>query len=204
MYHSYILLLDWSAAFDTVDFATIASNKSRCLWYCSFLVQIELGREISNYSLHKGDVRSRFFQGSCLGSLLFSIHTQDFFSVLESHLPTSHAYSDDAQLSRAFNFSTGEARAFIAIESCIRDLRRWMCEKKLLLKDDKAEFLLVGSRKQLAKVSIDGVRVGDYNISPSPSVRILGTWVDSYLSMDVNITKMRVQQCILLSLQYQT
>ena len=59
MYHFYILLLDWSAAFDTVDFATIASNKTRCLSYCSFLVQIELGREISNYSLHKGDVRSR-------------------------------------------------------------------------------------------------------------------------------------------------
>ena len=64
-----------------------------------------------------------------------------------------------------------------------------MCEKKLLLKDEKTEFILVGSCKQLAKVSTDGVRVGDYNISPSPSVRILGTWLDSYLSMDINITK---------------
>ena len=77
----------------------------------------------------------------------------------------------------------------MAIESCIRDIRQWMCEKKLLLKDDKTELLLVGSRKQLAKVLIDGVRVADYNISPSQSVRILGTWLDSYLSMDVNITK---------------
>ena len=77
----------------------------------------------------------------------------------------------------------------MAIESCIRDIRQWMCEKKLLLKDDKTELLLVGSRKQLAKVLIDGVRVADYNISPSPSVCILGTWLDSYLSMDVNITK---------------
>ena len=49
--------------------------------------------------------------------------------------------------------------------------------------------MLVGSCKQLEKVSIDGVRVGDYNISPSPSVRILGTWLDAYFSMDVNITK---------------
>ena len=48
MYHSYILLLDWSAVFDTADFATIASNKTRCLLYCSFLAQIGLGREISN------------------------------------------------------------------------------------------------------------------------------------------------------------
>ena len=104
-------------------------------------------------------------------------------------MPTSHAYSDDTQLSRAINVSTGEARAVIAIESCIRDIRQWMWAKKLLLKDDKAEFLLVGSCKQREEVSIDGVRVGDYNMSPSPSSLILGTWLDSYLSMDVNITK---------------
>ena len=77
-------------------------------------------------------------------------------------MPTSHAYSDDTQLSRAFNVSTREARAFIAIESCVRDIRQWMYEKKLLLKDEKTEFLLIGSCKQPEKVSIDGVRVGDY------------------------------------------
>ena len=111
--------------------------------------------------------------------------------ILPSILPTLHASADDTQLywSCSSNVSTGEARANIAIESCIRDIRQWMCEKKLLLKDDKAEFLLVGSCKQLAKVSIDGVRVGDYKISPSPSLRNLGTWLDSYLSMDVNIIK---------------
>ena len=36
------------------DFTTIASNKTRCLWYCSFLVQIVLEKEISK-NLHKGD-----------------------------------------------------------------------------------------------------------------------------------------------------
>ena len=41
----------------------------------------------------------------------------------------------------------------------------------------------------MVKVSIDGVRVGDYNISPSPSVRNLGTWFDPHLDMDVHITK---------------
>ena len=58
-----------------------------------------------------------------------------------------------------------------------------------MLNDDKTEFLLVGTRKQLTKVSIDGVRVGDYNINPSPSVRNLGTWFDPHLDMDVHITK---------------
>ena len=35
------------------DFTTIASNNTRCPWYCSFLVQIVLGREILK-NLHKG------------------------------------------------------------------------------------------------------------------------------------------------------
>ena len=67
--------------------------------------------------------------------------------ILPSILPTLHASADDTQLywSCSSNVSTGEARANIAIESCIRDIRQWMCEKKLLLKDDKTEFLLVGS-----------------------------------------------------------
>ena len=95
--------------------------------------------------------------------------------ILPSILPTLHAYADDTQMYLSYSSNVSH----IAIESCIRDIRQWMCEKKLLLKDDKTEFLLVGSCKQLAKVSIDGVRVGDYNISPSPSVCILGTWLDS-------------------------
>ena len=58
-----------------------------------------------------------------------------------------------------------------------------------MLNDDKTEFLLVGTRKHLIKVSIDGVRVGDYNISPSPSVRNLGTWFDPHYQSTLHITK---------------
>ena len=119
-------------------------------------------------------------------------HSSDLFSLLESHLPTALAYADDTQLYLSFSPSvgTGELDAVTAIENCIRYIRQWMCVRKLMLNDDKTEFLLVGTRKQLTKVSIDGVRVGDYNISPSPSVRInLGTWFDPHLDMDVHIAK---------------
>ena len=36
------------------DFTTNASKETRCLWYCSFLVQIVLEREISK-NMHEGD-----------------------------------------------------------------------------------------------------------------------------------------------------
>lgn len=130
-------------------------------------------------------------QGSCLGPLLFTIYSSDFFFLWESHLPTAHAYADDTQLYLSFSVSvgTGELDAVTAIENCIQDIRQWMCVRKLMLNDDKTEFLLVGTRKQLTKVSIDGVRVGDYNISPSPSVRNLGTWFHPHYQITLHITK---------------
>ena len=52
---SLLLLLDLSAAFNTVDHGILLQSKeTRCLCYCSFLVQIVLGREISK-NLHKRD-----------------------------------------------------------------------------------------------------------------------------------------------------
>ena len=53
----------------------------------------------------------------------------------------------------------------------------------------RLNFCLLGHGSSSQKVSIDGVRVRDYNISPSPSVRNLGTWFDPHLDMDVHITK---------------
>ena len=87
-------------------------------------------------------------QGSCLGPLLFTIYSSDLFSLLESHLPTAHAYADDTQLYMYLSFSpsvgTGELDAVTAIENCIRNIRRWMCVRKLMLNDDKTEFLMLG------------------------------------------------------------
>ena len=60
-------------------------------------------------------------QGSWLGPLFFTICSSDLFSLLESHLPTVHAYVDDTQLYLSFSprVGTGELDAVTAIENCI-------------------------------------------------------------------------------------
>ena len=41
-----------------------------------------------------------------------------------------------------------------------------MISDNLMLNDDKTEFLILGTRQQLAKVNIDNIKVGSANVSP--------------------------------------
>ena len=72
----------------------------------------------------------------------------------------------------------------------IQAIRSCMIKDKLRLNDNKTEFMIIGTRKQLAKVNIDGLSVGESIIAPVTSVRNLGSWFDRNLSMIPYINKM--------------
>ena len=128
-------------------------------------------------------------QGSCLGPLLFTIYASKLFDVIKAHLPTVHCYADDTQLYLSFspNISTGQFEAVTAIQHCVDDIRNWMTNDKLLLNDDKTEFLMIGTKQQLAKVNIDHILIGDCVIRPKGVVKNLGIWLDFTLSMNSHV-----------------
>ena len=68
--------------------------------------------------------------------------------------------------------------------SSVDDIRNWMTNDKLLLNDDKTEFLMIGTKQQLAKVNIDHIIIGGSVIRPKGVVKNLGAWLDSTLSMN--------------------
>ena len=86
-------------------------------------------------------------QGSCLGTLLFSLYASKLFKIVESPLPNSHCYADDTQLYIAFRSGNDleETAAITSVESCIADISRWMNSDKLKLNSDKTECLLIGT-----------------------------------------------------------
>ena len=65
-----------------------------------------------------------------------------------------------------------------------------MSEDKLKLNEDKTEFLLVGTKQQLAEVCIKDIKIGCVEISPSSSVGNPGVWFDSCVNMSEHITKL--------------
>ena len=136
----------------------------------------------------KFDLRYGVPQCSCLGPLLFTVYACALFDVVEKHLPTVYCYADDSQLYFSFSPKAHSGQAD-AIERCIQDIRQWMSQDKLLTNDAKTELLLIGTRQQLAKITIDGITVGHSVIAPQSPVRNLGVWLDSNLSMGDHITK---------------
>ena len=55
---------------------------------------------------------------------------------------------------------------------------------KLKLNDDKTEFMIIGSRQQLEKVSVAELSVGDISVSSASTARNLGVLFDRNLKLD--------------------
>ena len=157
-----LVLLDLSAAFDTIDHTLLLRHlQSRFAWLRSYLSNRFQYVVIDDTCSNRFDLSFGVPRGFCLGPLLFSIYTSQLFDIVSHHLPQVHCYADDTQLYLAFkpDNNATQLAAVHSMEACVEDLRRWMIKDKLMLpvNDDKTEFVLIGTKQQLAKVCIDTV-----------------------------------------------
>ena len=125
------------------------------------------------------------------GPAFISHYASKLFQILNRHLPSVHTYAEDTQLYLSFkpSDSSSEVEAVSAMQKCISDVRSWMSEDQLMLNDDKTEFLIIGTRQQLSKISIQSIKIGKTEVSPAASARNLGTWFGTHLDMGTHITK---------------
>ena len=180
-----LVLLDLSAAFDTVDHevllnrlkSSIGISGTALKWFASYLANRSQRVSFEQNVSGKFQLSCGVPQGSCLGPLLFTIYASKLFEVIKEHLPTAHAYADDTQLYVSFepDSTSNQNDAVVAMERCIRDIRSWMITDKLKLNDSKTEIMLIGTRQQLAKVNLNGLCVGGSNINPVAVAKNLGT-----------------------------
>ena len=63
-------------------------------------------------------------------------------------------------------------------------------QRQVKINDDKTECILIGTRQQLAKVSLDKITVGENSIPPSQIVKILGTLMDCNLKFHKQINNL--------------
>ena len=105
-----LVLLDLSAAFDTVDHVILLNrlNSNFCIsgrvlsWFRSYLHNRSQSVSVNGETSRSFDVKHGVPQWSCLGPVLFILYVSKLFTIVERHLPEVHAYADDTQLYIAF------------------------------------------------------------------------------------------------------
>ena len=194
-----LVLIDLSAAFDTVDHKILLQrlltefgiSGTPLKWLQSYLDGRRQVITINDAQSPEYLLQHGVPQGSCLGPILFSLYASALTKVIQKHLKNTHGYADDNQLYLAFKpcGRQNESLAKSCIERCLTDVKVWMTVNKLKMNDSKTEFIIIGSKQNLAKVEMDSIDVGEIRIHAVDSIRNLGAFFDRNLNMITHIAK---------------
>ena len=196
-----LVLLDLSAAFDTVDHdillqrlrVTFGISDVAHRWIRSYLS----GRTQRVRRGHKKSTVTRLMcgvpQGSVLGPILFVLYTVDLISLIESHGLSTHLYADDTQVygscrpADVVSFSTRLSR-------CVDETSSWMKSNRLQSNPDKAEVLWCATSRRQNQLPTTALLIDGAAVVPVKSVRDLGIYIDSDLVMRTHV-KRTVSRC---------
>ena len=127
-----LLLLDMSAAFDTVDHSILLDALRDCFgisgdvhnWFTSYLKD-------RTYRVKIGDALSDFIcalfgvpQGSILGPILFILYTRHLEHIALKHGLSIKLYADDSQLYISFHPSKDDSILFCSkVNACLKEIK---------------------------------------------------------------------------------
>ena len=186
-----LVALDLSAAFDTLDHATIIDRlrhtfgieSSAIDWLTSYLTN-------RSQFVMFGDVLSPptncsigVPQGSVLGPILFSLFISPVAGVISNFGISFHQFADDTQLYIGVD-PKSIVESLDILDKCSRAVLDWFTNNGLVLNPSKSEVLFMGTRTKLHSVgNIAKVSVTGCDISPAESIKSLGVTLDSELSL---------------------
>ena len=189
-----LILLDYSAAFDTLDHQVLLHRLefdygitgNVLQWVKSYLD----GR--SQRVIVNGSCSERFAipngvpQGSVIGPLMYILYTGPLGEIINSHRGIEHAtYADDTQIYMIMK-PADQGDAMQRLAACIDDIKRWSFENKLKLNELKTEMLHVSSKFRNSS-RLPSLDMESGSICNSESVRDLGVFIDTHLSLNQHI-----------------
>lgn len=201
---SVVLLLDLSAAFDTVDHEKlllileeeIGITGIALEWFRGFLTNrtqtVKIGDSFSEVALLLFGV----VQGSILGPRLFNIYIR---SVYKRVAPTKFeivGFADDHQLIKQFLIQLKVTALGEDIRDCLDVIANWMSEHFLCLNQSKTKIIVVAPPAIKKKIVIGGVIIDKSCIRFVESAKNLGVMIDSMLTFEEQIQKV-VKSCFL-------
>ncbi len=193
-----LVLLDMSAAFDTIDHDILVHRfkdeygvgGSALSWFDSYLrdrnTRVCISSSSSNVHLLKYGVP----QGSVAGPPIFTAYSKPVTEIFKRFGIAYHVYADDTQLYVSYDPRvSGDMEAAQArLTNCIGEVKAWMLKNKLCLNDTKTEYFIVASQRQASVIERADLMIGESAIAPSTSIRNLGVFLDPSLKMDLHVS----------------
>ena len=197
-----LILLDLSAAFDTVDHQLLLNRlrfrfgiEGKCLeWIESYLTNRNQQVVIGSHQSSSKQLTQGVPQGSVLGPILFTLYMSPLGDICRRHGIDFHGYADDSQNYLSFrpsrNDNTPTQDCLLKLQNCIDEIRKWMGMNLLKLNNDKTEFLMVGTQYQLSVAGDLGITIGQDLIKSCSVVRNLGVMFDRNLKSTTHVNKL--------------
>ena len=194
---SVLVMLDLSAAFDTIDHQTLLERLEQYFgitgntkaWVTSYLSEryqtVCVDGEISQPVLMEYSVP----QGSVMGPKYYVLYTKPLGDLIRRHGLLHHFYADDTQLYISFKPRNDvvQTEALKRLENCLVDIEAWMHQNMLKLNTDKTEVMLFASKHNSRHMNSISVQVGGSKIVSTNCVRNLGVMFDTTMSMEKQV-----------------
>ncbi len=188
---SLLVLLDLSAAFDTIDHNILLNrlensvriSGSALAWFKSYLSDHHQFVAVNEEVSYRSQVQYGVPQGSVLGPLLFTLYMLPLGNIIRKYRVSFHSYADDTQL--YISSWPGETHQIEKLMECIVDIKNWMTNNFLLL---KTEVLIIGPKNHTSNNLEHCLTLDGCSLDSSSSVRNLGVLFDSNLSFDSHVS----------------
>ncbi len=191
-----LILLDLSAAFDTLDHGILLNRLQQigiqgCVlsWFVSYLKDRTFSVETGKYYSSCAPVLYGVPQGSILGPVLFSLYMLPLYAIFRKHNVSYHCYADDTQCYVPLHLN--DVSSLQCLFDCLRDVKQWMSANFLQLNESKTEVLLFGSS---ASTEVVASKMGPLSGNLHSHVRNLGVTFDSALTFEKQINAV-VRSC---------
>ena len=192
-----MILLDLSAAFDTIDrelllddLKELGIDGNALQWILSYLSNRKFRVTINDIESDEGIMQFGVPQGTILGPVLFIIYTSSLQYVLKELKVSFHLYADDTQI--YFRLSSNIDEDKIKIQSISDAVDKWMKDRKLKMNAGKTKIMVIrNNRGTISNALGQEAFFGNSRVAITEKEKNLGFVFDQTLSLVNQINKVK-------------